>query len=248
MRPEENYSEYIDKHILPFILPRREEQYLLREPEHPIYCAFYTADSNTTDSDTVNPNTTDLDSEDSSSEGSGTAGTHTVKGILVIAHGFTETADKYFEVIYYFLKAGYHVCIPEHCGHGRSYRLTENDLSLVHIDSWQRYADDLKYAALSAKAHWGQSLPLLLFAHSTGGGVGAALAAQEPHLFHKIVLSSPMIRPCTGPVPWPAAQLIVNVMCALGKEQNYVISQHPYDPNEPFEASCATSLARYAWY
>ena len=56
------------------------------------------------------------------------------KGVVVISHGFTESAVKYDEVAYYFLKEGYHVYIPEHCGHGRSYRLTA-DPSLVHIDT-----------------------------------------------------------------------------------------------------------------
>ena len=44
------------------------------------------------------------------------------KGILLISHGFTETSEKYKELIYYFLRGGYHVYIPEHCGHGHSYR------------------------------------------------------------------------------------------------------------------------------
>lgn len=39
------------------------------------------------------------------------------KGVVVISHGFTESAVKYDEVAYYFLKEGYHVYIPEHCGH-----------------------------------------------------------------------------------------------------------------------------------
>jgi len=63
------------------------------------------------------------------------------KGVIIISHGFTEGAPKYDEMIYYFLKAGYHVYMPEHMGHGLSYRLTE-DPSLVHIDCWKRYAED----------------------------------------------------------------------------------------------------------
>ena len=54
------------------------------------------------------------------------------KGVIIISHGFTEAAPKYDEMIYYFLKAGYHVYMPEHMGHGQSYRLTA-DPSLVHI-------------------------------------------------------------------------------------------------------------------
>ncbi len=63
------------------------------------------------------------------------------RGIILISHGFTDSAGKYAEIIYYFLRKGYHVYIPEHCGHGRSYRLTD-DLSLVHIDRYERYIED----------------------------------------------------------------------------------------------------------
>ena len=63
------------------------------------------------------------------------------KGVIIISHGFTEAAPKYDEMIYYFLKAGYHVYMPEHMGHGQSYRLTA-DPSLVHIDTWKRYVRD----------------------------------------------------------------------------------------------------------
>ena len=63
------------------------------------------------------------------------------KGVIIISHGFTEAAPKYEEMIYYFLKAGYHVYMPEHMGHGQSYCLTA-DPSLVHIDTWKRYVRD----------------------------------------------------------------------------------------------------------
>ena len=57
------------------------------------------------------------------------------RGTILVSHGFTENIEKYKEFIYYLLQSGYHVCFPEHCGHGHSYRLTD-DSSLVHIDSW----------------------------------------------------------------------------------------------------------------
>ncbi|MCD8069179.1 MAG: alpha/beta hydrolase [Lachnospiraceae bacterium] len=217
----------MEKIILPYILPRRQEQLLFREPGKQIYCAFYTSGN---------------------SNGQGQEPSGQCNGIILISHGFTETADKFFEVIYYFLRHGFHVCIPEHCGHGRSYRLTDGDLSLVHIDRWQRYADDLEFTARAAKNYWKQPFPLFLYAHSMGAGVGAALAAQKPHLFQRIILSSPMIRPGTGSVPWIVAKAIVTFMCAIGKEQDYVIGQHAYDGRETFETSCATSPTRYAWY
>ena len=37
------------------------------------------------------------------------------QGVVVISHGFSESARKYQEIIYYVLREGYHVYIPEHC-------------------------------------------------------------------------------------------------------------------------------------
>ena len=34
------------------------------------------------------------------------------RGVVLISHGFTETSEKYKELIYYFLRGGYHVYIP----------------------------------------------------------------------------------------------------------------------------------------
>ena len=45
------------------------------------------------------------------------------KAAIVISHGFCEFAEKYKEVIYYFLKNGYSVYVPEHRGHGYSDRI-----------------------------------------------------------------------------------------------------------------------------
>ena len=123
------------------------------------------------------------------------------KGVIIISHGFTEAAPKYDEMIYYFLKAGYHVYMPEHMGHGQSYRLTA-DPSLVHIDTWKRYVRDfLKICHVIKKTY--PELPLVLFAHSMGGAIGTIAAAWESQLFQKIILNSPMLRPLTGNVPWP---------------------------------------------
>ena len=150
------------------------------------------------------------------------------KGVVVISHGFTEGAPKYEEMIYYFLQAGYHVYMPEHMGHGQSYRLTA-DPSLVHIDIWKRYVRDFLKVCHEIKRAY-PKLPVNLLAHSMGG----AIAAWEPTLFHKVILSSPMIKPLTGGVPWPLTVLIANAECLLGKEESYVLGQKPYDGTDTF--------------
>lgn len=168
------------------------------------------------------------------------------KGTVVISHGFTESADKYPETAYYLTKAGYHTYIPEHCGHGRSYRLV-SDPSLVHTDGFRRYVEDLLLVARTAKDA-APELPLYLYGHSMGGGIAAAAAASAPELFRAVVLSSPMIRPATGGVPWTAARFLAALFCLLGKQEDYVIGHHPYDGKETFPDSAAASEPRFSYY
>lgn len=166
--------------------------------------------------------------------------------MVLISHGFTETARKYREVIYYFLIHGYEVYIFEHCGHGFSYRLVE-DLSLVHVDHYMRYVRDLlKVASRAVKEH--PDLPLTLFGHSMGGGISCAAAGKKPELFQHVILSSPMIKPLTGGVPWRAAKAMAFSVCAAGRAADYVMGYEPYHGPEPFEDSSSLSRARYDYY
>lgn len=167
-------------------------------------------------------------------------------GCVVISHGFTETAEKYKETIYYFLKSRYHVCAYDHCGHGRSYRLT-GDPCLVHVDRFGRYMRDLLAVARRAESEH-PGLPLYLFGHSMGGGVAAAALAARPGLFRKAVLTSPMIRPLTGNLPWPFSSRLAAVLCRMGKSGEYVPGGHPFDGTETFENSCSTCRERYEYY
>lgn len=167
-------------------------------------------------------------------------------GTAVLSHGFTETAEKYLEIIYYFVRHGYNVVQPEHCGHGRSYRLVK-DLSLVHIDSYDRYVRDLLAAAGAAKNAY-PDLPLYLYGHSMGGGIAAAALAAQPDLFQRAILSSPMIQPLTNPFPWAAAKLLAHIFCGMGRAQQYVPGGHAFDGNEPFESSASINRERFEYY
>ncbi len=168
------------------------------------------------------------------------------KGIILISHGYTESADKYKEIAYYFVRAGYHTYIMEHCGHGRSYRLV-TDLSLVYTDRFERYVEDLLFIARTAQQEH-PLLPMYLFGHSMGGGIAAAAAAAAPSQFQRVILSSPMIRPSTGNVPWQAARFISAIFCLFGKGTDYVSGQHPYEGPEQFETSASLSESRFLYY
>lgn len=169
------------------------------------------------------------------------------KGAVVIVHGFSESAEKYVELIYYFLQAGYRVYIYDQRGHGRSARAVE-DLSLVHIDDYEQYLTDLACFAEKIVRKENEKLPLYLYGHSMGGGIGAAFLEQHPDVFRKAILSSPMIRPLTGEVPFGAAYLIAKAQARAGKGGQYVAGQHGFRADETFEDSAATSRQRYEYY
>ena len=76
------------------------------------------------------------------------------RGVVCISHGFTEYVDKYSEVIYMFLRAGYSVAICDHRGHGHSTRALEN-LSKVHIDSYDTYVEDYHCFVEEVKKYFG---------------------------------------------------------------------------------------------
>lgn len=167
-------------------------------------------------------------------------------GTVLISHGFTETAEKYQECIYYFLQMHYNVLAFEHCGHGYSYRLVD-DPCLVHVDNFHRYVDDLLAAAKVAREQQPR-LPLYLFAHSMGGGIGAAALAEEPGLFQKAVLTSPMIRPQTGGLPWAAARAMARGLCLAGKAAEYLPGHHAFDGKETFADSASACEERFVYY
>jgi lysophospholipase len=115
------------------------------------------------------------------------------------------------------------------------------------VDDYQRYVNDFLYVAkMAAKENPG--LPVFLYGHSMGGGLAAAEAAQEPELFTKVVLSSPMIRPATGNILWPVAKQIAFGACQQGKGAEYVVGQHPYEGRENFENSSSTCKVRFEYY
>lgn len=214
---EESYAEAMDTVVGPYRAERMTIEHCEREPGKRIFYARALADD--------------------------------PKGIVIISHGFTETIEKHLETIYYFLCGGYHVYMPEHCGHGHSYRLCGDtqDLSLVHVDDYMRYVEDLLFVSRMAAREFPQ-LPMSIYGHSMGGGIAAAAAANAPELFSKMILTSPMICPKSDPVPWTVASLIAKFFCMTGKSERYLMGHHPYDGAERFLDSASTSEARFDYY
>lgn len=166
---------------------------------------------------------------------------------IVIAHGFTESSQKYKEVIYYFLKAGYSVSILDHRGHGYSERMID-DSSKVYIDTFDTYLNDFKDFMDQVVLPVSMELPHFLYAHSMGGAIGALFIERYPDYFDAAVLSSPMMQIDTGSYPKPIASLITKLMVFAGQGKNYVFGHGPYEDDLNFEESAATSKERYLYF
>ena len=163
---------------------------------------------------------------------------------VVIVHGFTESAEKYEELIWYFLKAGADVYIYDQRGHGRSGRKVANK-TLTHVDRFPEYLSDLECFIDSVVS---KELPLFLFAHSMGGAVAGLYMEKHPDAIKKAALSSPMIAPSTGGFPPFVGRAICRTMILFGGAKKRIFLSSEYPGEEKFEGSCDTSEPRFSHY
>lgn len=170
------------------------------------------------------------------------------KAAVVMLHGYTESAEKFREIAYYFLKSGFSVWSYDHRGHGRSLREVEPS-SLTHVEYFEQYVRDAESFVEKIVKPQTQGQTLCLFAHSMGGAVGAMLMQRRPMLFDRAVLTAPMISPVTKPLPLAAADALVKAYCAAGKGKQMAFVGHVFDPAEEiFEKGFTTSPARFDYY
>ena len=166
-------------------------------------------------------------------------------GAVLISHGFSEFAAKYEEMVWYFLLAGFSVCILEHRGHGYSARDVADD-EIVYIDTWRRYVADLAKCANTIARPLAGNKPLMLFAHSMGGGIAAAMLERYPNVVDKAVLSSPMIEANMHVPNWLAA-LACGVGCDTGHGKSMAPGQHGFSPVIDMKDHQGACMQRLEW-
>lgn len=168
------------------------------------------------------------------------------RGSVVIVHGFSETAEKYRELIWYCLQENYTVLAYDQRGHGRSTRIAPADVT--HVTDFSDYVEDL-HALVVAK---GGELPgpRYLFSHSMGGAVGALFLIMYPGFFEKAVLSSPMIAARHDGLGLHACRGICLFCMKTGRAAKRIfVSGKASDPSgETPEASASDSAARFEYY
>lgn len=166
---------------------------------------------------------------------------------VVILHGYTESCEKFSEMVWYFMQAGCSVFVPDHRGHGRSVRQVE-DTSITHVDRFTDYLRDLEELMDKIVLPRTKGKKRYLYAHSMGGAVGAYALMAHPEWFDRAILNAPMIR-AVMPMPAWAVQLMAGAARLIGKGKERIFIAHPFDPaREYFEGSHCTSRARYDYY
>ena len=167
---------------------------------------------------------------------------------VVVLHGYTESAEKFREMIWYFLHDGFNVYAYDHRGHGRSVRAVA-DTSITHVDRFEDYLRDMEKLMDALVLPETQGMTRVLYAHSMGGAVGALALMEHPEWFERAILTAPMIAASTGSFPRFAGKLIAGAMCALGKAKERAFVGKPFDPqSETFENAVSTGRARFEYY
>ena len=134
--------------------------------------------------------------------------TANAKGTVVLVHGFTEFAEKFREMDYYFIKNGFNTFALDNRGHGHSYRL-KGSTQTVRLNKFSDYIEDLDAFVNKVVKPNSDNLPLYVFSHSMGGGIVARYIQVHNNVFEKAILSSPMICAQTG-APVPFAKRVMN--------------------------------------
>ena len=170
-------------------------------------------------------------------------------GTVIIAHGFTESVEKYKEVIFYFLKEHYNVFLLDHRGHGKSVREVKNsDFSLTHVNNFGDYVEDFRgFIEEIVVCDAGTEIPFYIFAHSMGGAIAIRYLQMYPGRISKVILTAPMLDIKMG-IPPIQAEAISCYMVKTGRGEEYIAGQKPFSKEASFKESSGSSRERYEYY
>ena len=168
------------------------------------------------------------------------------RGSVVILHGFTDSAEKFREMAFYFRKAGYSVYSFDLRGHGKSHRDSDNPLR-VDIESFDTYAQDLNTFIENIVKPSSKDRKIYIYSHSLGSTVALLYMMKYTDTVSKAVLSSPMICGNMG-MPTAVAGTVAKALCTLGGKKIPAPGRCVFNENQTVENSDAVSRARFEYY
>ena len=168
------------------------------------------------------------------------------RGSILVLHGFTESAEKFREMTYYFRKAGYSVYALDLRGHGKSHHDSENPLR-VDIESFDLYAEDINTLVETIISPASKGREIYIYSHSLGSTAALLYMMKYPQAVTKAVLSSPMICGNMG-MPVAVAGTVAKLLCKAGGKTIPAPGRCVFDENQTADNSDATSKARFEYY
>lgn len=154
------------------------------------------------------------------------------RGVVVLLPGRTEPVLKYAEVIRDLMAQHYSVYALDHRGQGDSGRMTSNQQK-GYVEYFSHYVSDIEtFVDTVVKVR--ASAPLMLLAHSMGGGAATLYLSKHPLVFKAAALSAPMIEINTGAFPEFAAYSITGGICSRGAGDSYGIGQGDFNDDLKF--------------
>ena len=168
------------------------------------------------------------------------------RGSVVILHGFTESAEKFREMAYYFRKSGYSVFLLDLRGHGKSEHRS-GKTERVETENFDLYRDDLEIFMSDVVRPLSGEKRIYFYTHSLGSTVALLYMMKNPYAVHKAVLSSPMICGNMG-MPVAVAGAAAKTICLFGGKGVSAPGRCVFDKEQTAEMSDATSKARFDYY
>ena len=115
------------------------------------------------------------------------------KGAVVIAHGYGENIDLYYETMKKFQRRGYAVYAMDFHGQGRSGRLFPHRPRTPSTEGMMRHVDDMDiFVNDIIKPNLDDDKPLIMSCNSMGGHIGMLYMHEYPDVFDGAVMSAPM--------------------------------------------------------
>lgn len=168
------------------------------------------------------------------------------RGSIVILHGFTESAEKFREVAYYFRKLGYSVFSLDLRGHGKSEHRSGKE-EMVETDNFDLYREDLEIFMDKVVKPLTGDRKIYFYTHSLGSTVALLYMMKNPYTVHKAVLSSPMICGNMG-MPVAVAGTVAKIICFFGGKNIPAPGRCVFREDQTAQDSDAVSVSRFEYY
>ena len=147
-------------------------------------------------------------------------GSDRCRGGVLLLNGRKEFLEKYAETIAELNQRGFTVFSFDWRGQGLSTRLLA-DRRKGHVRSYTEYQQDLnqfvEQFVLPAN-----NRPLIVLAHSMGAHLALRFLHQQPDIFDRVVLTSPMIDIRTAPYPRCLVEAIARTATVGGLSKKYL--------------------------